>query len=197
MILIKHRKFAIRPRLAYFRRVRSPQPAEGCIRPHGEFSWVGTCAEYARDPRGRHVVAKEDHPTLPEGSVHFGKRQPSRGWVSTKGKGEGMRVWHIPSKLRTNMFEYTAANFPRSQKYRKICMFIHILYTFMFVYWIPTCILIHHTTAIFVGKFCNMSVWKYLYLPKIIIKIFYSTDQISHDQFNLTPIKSILLAFAG
>lgn len=181
MILIKHRKFAIRPRLAYFRRVRSPQPAEGCIRPHGEFSWVGTCAECARDPRGRHVVAKEDHPTLPEGSVHFGKRQPSRGWVSTKGKGEGMRVWHIPSKLRTKMFEYTAANFPHSQKYRKICMFIHILYTFMFVYWIPTYILICHTTAIS----CRQV------LQYVCLKIFIFTKNNLFDRSNQSWLNQI------
>ena len=60
-------------------------------------SFPGSAPAQLRDagPRGRHVVAEENHPALPEGSVHFGgekKRQPSRGWVSTKGKGEGMRI---------------------------------------------------------------------------------------------------------
>lgn len=185
MILIRHRKFAIRPRLAYFRRVRSPQPAEGCIRPHGEFSWVGTCAECAHDPRGRHVVVK-DHPTLPEGSVHFGKRQPSRGWVSTKGKGEGMRVWHNPSKLRTKMFDLQQQIFHTRRNTEKyVCLYTYYIHLcsyieYQHIYWFII------RQLFFVGKFCNMSIWKYLYLPKIIIKIFYTTDETSHDQ-----IKSI------
>lgn len=105
-IPINHRGFAIRPRLAYFPRVRSPRPqgkGEGCTPsppsllpsslPRGSVPPTvgGTCAVRATV---NHVAATWSPKESGGGwrSTTEKSGRPSGGWVSTKGKGEGMRI---------------------------------------------------------------------------------------------------------
>lgn len=106
---LNHRGFAIRPRLAYFPRVRSPRPqgkGEGCTPsppsllpsslPRGSVPPTvgGTCAVRATV---NHVAATWSPKESGGGgggwrSTTEKSGRPSGGWVSTKGKGEGMRI---------------------------------------------------------------------------------------------------------
>ena len=111
MIPIKYRRFAIRPRLAYFRRVRSPRcRRRGMFAPTDSFP--GSAPAQLRDagPRGRHVVAEENHPALPEGSVHFGGE-----------KKDSLRGDEYRPRARARACVYHAHSLPESFSKRRLC----------------------------------------------------------------------------